>query len=464
VRYVITLDTDTQLPRDAARTLIATLAHPLNQAAFAPNSDQVVNGYTILQPRVGTSLPGSRRSAYVRLFGGEAGIDPYTREVSDVYQDLFGEGSYIGKGIYDVDAFVRSLHGRFPDNTILSHDLLEGCVARSGLVSDVEVYEDDPSRYLEDMARRHRWIRGDWQMMAKGVCANLSPLSRWKIFDNLRRSLVSFCQLALLLFFFFLFPQGGILSCGLALVLVGLPGLLVALGSLFHKSKTGTWRQHFRAEGQGALRLSGQILFTLSMLPHDALVSLDAILRTAFRVFISKKHLLEWQTSSDAALGERHSLPAHLRTMAAAPLLALCTAALLALWVPANLPGALPLLLLWTLSPVLAWSCSQPLAAKTPKLSAKQLNFLGQCARKTWSFFETFVTAEENWLPPDNFQEAHGPRVASRTSPTNIGLSLLSSLAARDFGYLTLDGLARRIGNTCATMDLLPRKHGHFFN
>ncbi|MDA3874320.1 MAG: cyclic beta 1-2 glucan synthetase, partial [Kiritimatiellae bacterium] len=464
VRYVITLDTDTQLPRDVARTLIATLAHPLNQASFAPDSNQVMDGYTILQPRVGVSLPGARRSAYVRLFGGDAGIDPYTREVSDVYQDLFGEGSYIGKGIYDVDAFIRSLHGRIPDNTILSHDLLEGCVARSGLVSDVEVYEDDPSRYLEDMARRHRWIRGDWQMMSGGVCAGLSRLSSWKIFDNLRRSLVTTAYLALLLFFFFCVPGGGILGLLIASILLILPGLLGSLSSLIRKSNTGTWGQHLRAEGKGALWLAGRTVFNLTMIPYETRVNLDAILRTCYRVFVSHKHMLEWQTSGDAALKEHDSLPGHLRAMAVSPLFALLTAELVVLLAPANLPGALPLLLLWAFAPVLAWACSRPLVSKAPKLSTQQIDFLGECARKTWSFFETFVTAEENWLPPDNFQEAHGVGIASRTSPTNIGLSLLANLAARDFGYLTIDGLVRRIENTYATLDRLPRKHGHFFN
>lgn len=464
VRYVITLDTDTRMPRDVARTLIGTLAHPLNQAVFDPKTEKVVDGYTILQPRVGASLPSSRRSWYVRLFGGEAGIDPYTREVSDVYQDLFAQGSFIGKGIYDVDAFIRSLHGRFPDNTILSHDLIEGCFARSGLVSDVEVYEDDPSRYAEDMARRHRWIRGDWQMIPGGLRSRLSTLSRWKILDNLRRSLVSTAYMALFFFFFFLVPQGGIVAGITALLLIGLPGLLTSLGSLLRKPDAFPWRQHLQSEGKEGLRLIGQIVFNLAMIPYETLVSLDAIFRTCFRVFISKRHLLEWQTSGDAALCRGGSLIQHYRDMAASPVLALLTAGGLYIWVPANLIGALPLLLLWGFAPFLAWKCSQPIVPKSPKLSPNQMVFLAQCARKTWYFFETFVTARENWLPPDNFQEAHGPRIATRTSPTNIGLSLLANLAAHDFGYLTLDGLAQRTRNTFATMDRLPRKHGHFFN
>ena len=201
IKYVITLDTDTQLPRDAARQLVGTMAHPLNRPEFDAVRGIVAEGYSILQPRVGVSLPSARRSWFVRLFAGDAGIDPYTREVSDVYQDVFQEGSFIGKGIYDVDAFQRAMNGRFPENTVLSHDLLEACHARSALVSDVEFYEEYPSRYNVDIDRRHRWIRGDWQITqwllprvpgsdARRIANPLSVLSQWKIFDNLRRSLV----------------------------------------------------------------------------------------------------------------------------------------------------------------------------------------------------------------------------------------------------------------------------------
>ena len=258
IKYVITLDTDTQLPRDAARQLAGTMAHPLNRPKFDAVSGIVAEGYSILQPRVGVSLPSARRSWFVRLFAGDAGIDPYTREVSDVYQDVFLEGSYVGKGIYDVDAFQRAINGRFPENTVLSHDLLEACHARSALVSDVEFYEEYPSRYNVDVDRRHRWIRGDWQITqwllprvpgsdARRMANPLSALSRWKIFDNLRRSLVPVALMLLILGNWLLVPELGSLGSLLVLAIITLPGLLSALVNVFRKPADLPWAMHLRA-------------------------------------------------------------------------------------------------------------------------------------------------------------------------------------------------------------------------
>ncbi|HKB91008.1 MAG TPA: glycosyltransferase family 2 protein, partial [Opitutaceae bacterium] len=257
IKYVITLDTDTQLPRDAARQLVGTMAHRLNRPEFDPVRGIVNEGYSILQPRVGVSLPSAGRSWFARLFAGNAGIDPYTREVSDVYQDVFNEGSFIGKGIYDVDAFERAMAGRFPENTILSHDLLEACYARSALVSDVEFYEEYPSRYNVDIARRHRWIRGDWQITqwllprvphsgARHIDNPLSVLSRWKIFDNLRRSLVPIALLFLILGNWLLFPELGGLGLLVVVSIIALPGLLSALVSVFRKPDDLPWGMHLR--------------------------------------------------------------------------------------------------------------------------------------------------------------------------------------------------------------------------
>ncbi|HAO78539.1 MAG TPA: cyclic beta 1-2 glucan synthetase, partial [Verrucomicrobia subdivision 3 bacterium] len=312
IKYVITLDTDTQLPRDAARQLVGTMAHPLNHPVFDAVREIVTTGYSILQPRVGVSLPSARRSWFVRLFAGDAGIDPYTREVSDVYQDVFQEGSYIGKGIYDVDAFERAMHGRFPENTILSHDLLEACHARSALVSDVEFFEEYPSRYNVDMARRHRWIRGDWQITQwllprvsgadTGRIANpLSVLSQWKILDNLRRSLLPVALVLLLPGAWLLFPELGELGPLLVVAIIAFPGLL-ALGSAFRKSADLTWSMHLRGVADTGARQLGQMFLTLAFLPYDAFISMDAIVRTLLRLLVTHKRLLEWKTSSDSEL------------------------------------------------------------------------------------------------------------------------------------------------------------------
>ncbi len=475
VKYVITLDTDTQLPRDAARELVGTMAHPLNRPVFDGARGVVAEGYGILQPRLGVSLPSARRSWFVRLYAGDAGIDPYTREVSDVYQDVFWEGSFIGKGIYDVDAFERALKGRFPENTVLSHDLLEACHVRSALVSDVEFYEEFPSRYNVDMERRHRWIRGDWQITRwllprvpgadGGRIANpLSVLSQWKILDNLRRSLVPVALTVLLVAGWLLWPELGVFGSLLILAIISLPGSLAALLSVFRKPSDLPWRMHLRGVAASYGRQLGQIFLTLAFLPYDALVSLDAIGRTSVRLLVTRRQLLEWQTSGDSERTTPATFTDFYTTMWIAPLFALAGGFLLGLLQPAQLLLALPILVLWLVSPGIAWWISQPIESPPPDLTAGQRIFLRRTARQTWHFFETFVTAQENWLPPDNFQEVPAPVIASRTSPTNMGLALLANLAAWDFGYLAAGGVIRRTHDAFATMQRLERFRGHFYN
>ncbi|MCY7315924.1 MAG: cyclic beta 1-2 glucan synthetase [Rubrivivax sp.] len=482
VRYVITLDTDTQLPRDSARLLVATMAHPLNRPRFGSGLRQgiVVDGYGILQPRVGPSLPSTTRSGYARLYGGEPGIDPYTRAVSDVYQDLFAEGSFIGKGIYDVDAFEGALAGRLPENRILSHDLLEGCYARSGLISDVQLLEDAPMRYSDDVARRYRWLRGDWQLlgwlrprlrMLPGAPRNpLSALSRAKIMDNLRRSLVPAALVVVLLVGWALLPDPGLWTL-FALAIVALVPLLsqgvdevrrrlLRLGLEQHSAAAPTRRD--------ALKLPMQLLHTLACLPHEAAYSVAAIGRTSWRVLLSKRRLLEWRPSADVSKltlpGTLLDLLHNVRTMAIGPLLAVaCTAGLL--WTrPTALPAALPLLLLWLSSPVLVWWIDRPLQRKRPKVTPAQRVFLRRLARRTWAFFDAHVVARDNHLPPDNVQEHPVARVAHRTSPTNMGFALLAGLTARHFGYITGGQLLVRLEAALSSMERLERHRGHFFN
>jgi cellobiose phosphorylase len=475
IKYVITLDTDTQLPREAARQLVGTMAHPLNHPVFDPARGTVREGYSILQPRVGVSLPSARRSWFVRLFAGDAGIDPYTREISDVYQDVFREGSFIGKGIYDVDAFQRAMAGRFPENTILSHDLLEACHARSGLVCDVEFYEEFPSRYDVDINRRHRWIRGDWQITqwllprvpgsdARRIANPLSVLSQWKIFDNLRRSLVPVALLLLLLGSWLPEPRLGGIGLLVVLGIIALPGLLAALVSAVRKPQDLPWEMHLHGVAVSGSRQLGQVFLTLAFLAYDAFISLDAISKTLLRLLVTHKRLLEWQTSSDSERTTRADLADFYATMWVTPCLALAAGLFLAFRQPAQLAFAFPLLFVWLAAPWIAWWISQPIESVTPDLTAEQLTFLRRTARMTWHFFDTFVSALENWLPPDNFQEIPVPTIATRTSPTNMGLALLANLAARDFGYLSVGGLIERTQATLATMQRLDRHRGHFYN
>jgi cellobiose phosphorylase len=485
VRYVITLDTDTQLPRDSAREMVGAMAHPLNRPLFDSKRRRVVDGYGIMQPRVGVSLPSARRSWFVRLFGGDAGVDPYTRVVSDVYQDVFGEGSFVGKGIYDVDAFEKSCGG-FPENAILSHDLLESAHARSALLSDVELYEEYPSRYPADVSRRHRWIRGDWQIAwwllpwvptlrprtrqeegGKGgwVRNPITMLSWWKIFDNLRRSLVPVAMLVLLLGSWLLAePRLGIAATIFVLAVVAVVPLLTLLSDLVRKPPDLPLLTHLRVTTSALGKHGAQFLFTLVFLPYDAYISLDAIVRTLVRALWTKTKLLEWKTSSDATRSACTNLPGFFRSLGVGTAISATTILLLTLYRPALLPATGPLLGIWLVSPAVAWWLSRSLAEPAVRLSEQQRAFLGKLSRRTWRYFEAFVTAEENWLPPDNFQEHPLRGVASRTSPTNIGLSLLADLAAYDFGYCSAGRLLDRIQQTFTTLARMEQYRGHFYN
>ncbi|MBV9889689.1 MAG: cyclic beta 1-2 glucan synthetase, partial [Rhizobacter sp.] len=482
VRYVITLDSDTQLPRDAAARIIATMAHPLHRPRFGKGvqTDIVVDGYGILQPRVGLSLPSTNRSGYARLYGGEPGIDPYTRAVSDVYQDLFEEGSFIGKGIYDVDAFERALRDRLPENRILSHDLIEGCHARSGLLSDVQLLEESPTRYSVDVARRHRWVRGDWQLLGwlrrrvhtlPGAPRNpLSLLSRAKILDNLRRSLVPPAMVVTLVASWALLPPSPAWLLLVLAVLGAVPLAGLVVGTLLkplEPAGSGEPAVAPRATRQ-AQNLLVQVTQSLACLPHEAAYNLDAIARTLWRVAISRRRLLEWRPSADVRVpappGTVADLLHSVRTMAVGPLFAIAVGVALALLRPAMLPIALPVLLLWVSAPLLVWWIDRPLVDRLHTLDAAQTVFLRRLARRTWAFFDAHVGAADNHLPPDNMQEQPVARVAHRTSPTNIGFALLSALAAREFGYLTTRRLLARIEATMATLQGMERHRGHFFN
>ena len=474
VKYVITLDTDTQLPRDSARQFVGTMAHPLNRARYDEGKQRVVAGYGILQPRVSVSLPGTNRSRYARMCGSEPGIDPYTRVVSDVYQDLFHEGSFIGKGIYEVDAFEQALGGRFPENRILSHDLIEGCYARAGLLSDVQLYEEYPSRYSADVRRRRRWIRGDWQLFrwllpyipdsSGRLCKNpLSRLSGWKLLDNLRRSLVSAALTLLLLLGWMVLPSAWFWTLSVIGIIL-IPSLIASVMDVLRKPSDVLLGQHLAASVRSARRRFAQAVFSLVCLPYEAFYSLDAIVRTTWRMLVTHRRMLEWNPSGAPGRKSRTGLAASCRTMWIAPVIAIATVIYLTLSGPAALAVSGPILGLWFFSPAIVWWISRPLARRGARLTADQTLFLRKLSRKTWAFFETFVDPEDNWLPPDNYQEHPVAVAVHRTSPTNIGLALLANLSAHDFGYISTGQLIKRTENTFQTMKKLERYRGHFYN
>jgi len=475
VRYVITLDTDTELPRDSARELIGTMAHPLNRPVYDSGLGRVTAGYGILQPRIGVSLPSSQQSWFVRIFAGDSGIDPYTRVVSDVYQDLFGEGSFTGKGIYDVDAFAQCCSA-FPDNTVLSHDLIESAYARSALVSDVELYEDYPSRYAADVSRRHRWMRGDWQLVSWLVYwlpgfshrvpqKPISALSWWKLFDNLRRSVMPIAMLVLLLgAWFLLTPTGAGIATGFVLIVMTALPLLASARELIAKPVQTPLVSHIAFTLNSLGNQLVQSLIQLVLLPYEAMVCLDATVRTLVRVYWTNAKMLEWKTSSDAHRGARTELLGFFRSMWIGPALATASFILLLFAEPFQLIIAGPWLVFWMMSPIVAWWLSRTLKPTPTRLTEHQRVFLAKLSRRTWRYFEDFVTVQENWLPPDNIQEHPALAIASRTSPTNIGMALLSDLAAYDFGYCSAGTLLERTRRTFGTLDRLERYRGHFFN
>ena len=474
IKYVITVDEDTKMPYDSARMLVETMAHPLNHPRFDEKKQYVAEGYSILHPRLSSGMPEADRSRFVRLFGGEPGIDPYTREVSDVYQDIFGEGSFTGKGIYDVDAFSQSLGGRFPDNLILSHDLLEGSYARAALVSDVQFYEDYPYRYTSDVSRRHRWIRGDWQiaswllMRVPGpgglVMDNpISGLSRWKIFDNLRRSLVTPAQILLLFLAWLMLLQPTFWTSMIVGTVLVLP-VMACIRTILNNSAELPLDKHLHYAGRAIVRYLAQAGLSLIFLPYEAYFSLDAVVRTGGRLLFTHKRLLEWNSSSSSRSRGRSDLAGFYKSMWIAPAVAIAMSTYLMFWRPDVLNIVWMLLVSWSLAPAVAWWISLPLDTPKAKLSEDQTIFLRKLSRKTWKFFETFVGPESHWLPPDNYQEKPRSVVANGTSPTNIGLALLANLAAYDFGYISAGKLIER--NACAlqTMKNLERFQGHFYN
>src|SRR5262245_10729020 len=473
-RFVLTLDADTVLPRDAARRLIATLAHPLNRPVLTPDGRRVAAGYAVLQPRVSFLYRTGMRSLFARVFAGSAGIDPYSSASSDVYQDLFGWGTFTGKGLYDVDAFMTTAGRAFPDNHILSHDLIESNFGRCALVTDIEVFDDFPAKYHAYARREHRWIRGDWQLLPwlgpkaptpEGPKPNaVNALGRWKVLDNLRRSLIPPALIVLLALGWTVLPGPGRVWSLAALAVVALPlglQLFDGLRGLITGAPAGTVIRQSRMN-LGAT--AAQVALSGVFLANQAVIALDAVGRTLYRLFVTRKHLLEWEAAAAAEARLGGGLLSFVVSMWMAVALSVGLAGLL-LWVtPAALPAAAPWLAAWVLSPVIAYWVSRPLPDRDPPLSVADRMELRRTARKTWRFFETFVTDEDHWLPPDNYQEDPKGEIAHRTSPTNMGLLALSSLSAHDLGYLTLPVLASRLGKTFDTFDLLEKYRGHFLN
>ncbi|MCE2563224.1 GH36-type glycosyl hydrolase domain-containing protein [Komagataeibacter sp. FNDCF1] len=476
MKYVITLDADTRLPLDTVRRLVGKIAHPLNAARFNPLSARVEEGYAILQPRVTPSLPvGHQSTLFQRIFASASGMDAYSAAVSDLYQDMFGEGSYAGKGIYDIDAFTAALAGRVPDSTMLSHDLFEGIFARAALVSDIEVVEEFPNDYLVAAQRLHRWTRGDWQLLPWITSSpvrrhvptrqHLSGIARWKMLDNLRRTLCTPLVLLVLVAGWFLPFHAAVVWTGFMLAAIALPAFLPVLPALVPRQEWITLRSYLRVLGSAGGEAAVMTFLNVTFLAHLSFLMADAILRTLGRVLVTRRHMLQWVPAAQIAGLMRSGLAGYYGRMFPAPLQAGLIVLAVALWAPWSLFLTVPFAVLWCLSPAVAmWASRTPVSAARTRPSRTDIRTLRMTARRTWRFFETFTTPDDHMLPPDNFQEDPSPVLARRTSPTNIGLYLLCTASARDFGWCGLADTVARLEATFATLERMPRYRGHFYN
>jgi cyclic beta-1,2-glucan synthetase len=471
IRYVITLDSDTELPRDAAKRLIGTIAYPLNVPLLNAEQTRVVRGYGLLQPRILVKHRSLYRSHLARLFAGSTGIDPYTFAISDPYQDLFGRGIFTGKGIYDITVFDTVLRDRFADNTVLSHDLLEGSFLRAGLVTDITLFDGFPSNYYSFLQRMHRWVRGDWQLLrwffpyvrnrrGERLRVGLPFITRWQMFDNLRRSLLYPLLLIVLILALLNHPALPGQSTGWIIVFLTTMAIPLILHFLNSFKQRMMWRWRWR----NALGIIGQVIVNILMLPYQSASLLDAILRTLYRLAISKKHLLEWTTAAHAEQQTPKTIRGFIARLTNGYIFGLALILAAVFYHRETIMLSLPAGIIWLCGPFIAYWLSKPRREAQKALTSEERSYLRSLAYDNWRYFETIVTEEDNWLPPDNLQIDPPKGIAHRTSPTNIGLLLATTISARDLGYLTTMEMLARLEHTLNTLDKLPRWHGHFYN
>ncbi|MHC1684125.1 MAG: glucoamylase family protein [Clostridiaceae bacterium] len=459
-KYIITLDADTVLPIDTAKKLIGAMSHPLNRA-IVDESGRVVRGYGLMQPRINISTISANKTIYSKLFSGETGIDTYTMAVSDVYQDLFGEGIFTGKGIFDIDVFHRVLGNAFPENAILSHDLIEGAYIRCALVSDIALIDGYPSSYAAASKRLHRWVRGDWQLLPWVTKKSpINKLSRWKMIDNLRRSLISPAVMLLLLFSFGVLPKGYNEWIGIAILAVMTP-LLFDVSEAVVAPIKGFSLSGEILDGKTIIK---QVFLIFVFLPYNAYLMLDAIIRSIYRVYFSKRNLLQWVTAADAEATSGKTLTSYIHSMFSGSLIGLLIGLVSYIYSLTAFMIMLPSVIIWFLSPVVAYFISKEIHIEKEELTIKEEKYLRRISRKTYAYFEDFISEETNYLAPDNFQEVPYIGVAPRTSPTNIGMGLTCNIVAYDLGYIDFKEFVNRLDTAVAAMEALERYKGHFYN
>nr|WP_284680395.1 glucoamylase family protein [Aceticella autotrophica] len=475
VKYVITLDADTNLTINTAKKLIGTMLHPLNKAVIDKERNIVVEGYGLLQPRISVNIESVNATLFSKIFAGQGGIDLYTTAVSDVYQDVFEEGIFTGKGIYDVEVFRNILRDVIPENTVLSHDLLEGAFVRAGLVTDIELIDGYPARYNSYIMRLHRWVRGDWQLMpwllnrisnrrGEKIKNHLTAISKWKIIDNMRRSLVSPAVVVLTLLSLSILPGHSIIWLGLVLSTIFFPLITTVIDTAITGIKMDFRERSYISviDDIGVSLYQGILQFIF--LPYQAYMMVDAVTRTIVRVWITKKKLLEWVTAADMEKLLKNDLQSFIGRMWIAAMIALFSVLLSLYFKPRALIYAVIIAILWAISPYIAYIISRPIKEVKYKISEEDMEELRKIAYKTWKYFEDFVDEKKNFLPPDNYQEDPYAGLADRTSPTNIGLYLASVLTARDLGFIGTEEMLKKIENTINTVERMEKWNGHLYN
>ncbi|SNS17499.1 Cellobiose phosphorylase [Anaerovirgula multivorans] len=474
-KYVITIDADTQLPIDTAKKLIGIASHPLNKPIIDEKSGVVVEGYGLIQPRIGVNIESTNKSVFTKVFAGQGGIDSYTTANSDAYQDLFGTGIFTGKGIYDIEVFNKVLKDAIPEHTILSHDLLEGSYIRTGLATDFELIDSYPSKYSAHMMRLHRWVRGDWQLIRwlSSIVVNrrgekvknpLSALAKWQIFDNMRRSLVPISVLLLLILGFTILPGSSIFWIGLGIFTIIFP-LIISTIEYIKQRYYKAINERLNADLiVGVKATFYQVLLNFIFLPYHAYMMGDAIARTLYRVYISKENLLEWVTAADVEKNLENDRKSSVNRMKSGIGIAIAVFILTLLINPYSLLYAVPMVVIWGASPFIAFNVSKEIEKKEECLEEEEVRQLRRIARKTWAYYEDFADEENNYLPPDNYQVFPPNEIAYRTSPTNIGFLLMSILSARDFGYLPTGEMIDRLEKTISTIERMDMWKGHLYN
>jgi len=474
-KYVITLDSDTQLPPGSALKLVRTAAHPLNHPIVDEEKHIVERGYGIFQPRISIPPESAGKSRFSTIFSGNVGIDPYTTAVSDIYQDLFGEGVYTGKGLYDVEVFDSVLNRRFPDNSILSHDLLESTYIRTALVTDIEFFDDYPTSYAAYSKRSHRWIRGDWQILKwiftrvpdwnKTEKNPISLLSKWKIFDNLRRSLNPVALLILLFSGWTFLPGSPLIWTAAAVGILAFPIYVNFSTDIFSRPPRVAWKLYVEKIRDNLKVNTYQAVSTLIVLPHQAYISMDAVFRTLWRIFVSREKLLEWTTASQVEKEKIGSLGYYFQNMWFSIVIGISAGVSVAFLDPVTMAVSYPFVLLWITAPLFVYFLDRsPDHEKNKRLDESQYRQLRLHACRTWQYFERYMNEDHSWLPPDNLQEDPPAEPVPRTSPTNIGLGLMSVQSAYDFGYITLSEWLYRLENSLDSIEKLERYRGHFYN